>query len=155
MNPSHTLLLKSVSWHFVAEAYHLRNIEIKTIYHEKRRSCQDFLSFLLILLLTFFISLETFSLIPSSSRVHDSVDLFLVRSSYRWAGAEQWMGRGCNAQKTFLSFFPTFSLLDQCHAKPTVDGMKFVNFTCLKIEQNHMSSCSSPILTYESILGFS
>ena len=42
-----------------------------------------------------------------------------------------------------------------CHTNPTVDGMKFINFTCLKIEQNHTSSCSLPILTYESILGFS
>ena len=24
-----------------------------------------------------------------------------------------------------------------CHAKPTMDGVKFVNFTCWKIEENH------------------
>ena len=33
--------------------------------------------------------------------------------------------------------------------------MKFINFTCLKIKQNHISSCSLLIITYESILGFS
>ena len=44
---------------------------------------------------------------------------------------------------------------DWCHAKPTADGMKFINFTCLKIEQNHTSSCSLLILIYESILRFS
>ena len=42
-----------------------------------------------------------------------------------------------------------------CHAKPTMDGVKFINFTCLKIEQNHTSSCSLAIITYGSILGFS
>jgi len=36
-----------------------------------------------------------------------------------------------------------------------VDGVKFVNFSCLKIEQNYTSSCSLPVITYESILGFS
>ena len=36
-----------------------------------------------------------------------------------------------------------------------LDGVKFINFTCLKIKQNHISSCSLPIITYESILGFS
>ena len=36
-----------------------------------------------------------------------------------------------------------------------MDGVKFINFTCLKIEQNYTSSCSLPIITYESILGFS
>ena len=24
-----------------------------------------------------------------------------------------------------------------CHAKPTMDGVKFVNLTCWKIEENH------------------
>ena len=42
-----------------------------------------------------------------------------------------------------------------CHAKPTMDGVKFVNFTCWKIEENHTSSCSLAIITYGSILGFS
>ena len=36
-----------------------------------------------------------------------------------------------------------------------LDGVKFINFTCLKIKQNHISSCSLPIIIYESILGFS
>ena len=44
---------------------------------------------------------------------------------------------------------------DWCHDKPTVDRVKFINFTSLKIEQNHTSSCSLPVITYESILGFS
>ena len=42
-----------------------------------------------------------------------------------------------------------------CHAKPTMDGVKFVNLTCWKIEENHTSSCSLAIITYGSILGFS
>ena len=42
-----------------------------------------------------------------------------------------------------------------CRPYPTMDRMKFLKFTCLNIEQNHTSSCSLPILTYESILGFS
>ena len=33
--------------------------------------------------------------------------------------------------------------------------MKFIDFKCLKIEQNYPSSCSLPIIIYESILGFS
>ena len=33
--------------------------------------------------------------------------------------------------------------------------VEFINFSCLKIEQNHSSSCSLPVITYESILGFS
>ena len=45
--------------------------------------------------------------------------------------------------------------LGWCHGKLTVDGVKFINFTCLKIKQNHISSCSLLIITYESILGFS
>ena len=36
-----------------------------------------------------------------------------------------------------------------------MDGMEFINFSCLKIKQNHISSCSLFIITYESILGFS
>ena len=36
-----------------------------------------------------------------------------------------------------------------------MDGVEFINFSCLKIEQNHSSSCSLPVITYESILGFS
>ena len=36
-----------------------------------------------------------------------------------------------------------------------MDGVEFINFSCLKIEQNHTSSCSLPIKTYETILGFS
>ena len=47
------------------------------------------------------------------------------------------------------------ALFDFCHAKPTLDKMKFINFSCLKIKQNHSSSCSLPVITYESILGFS
>ena len=39
--------------------------------------------------------------------------------------------------------------------KRTMDGVKFINFSCLKIEQNHTSSCSLPVITYETILGFS
>ena len=39
--------------------------------------------------------------------------------------------------------------------KATMDGVKFINFSCLKIEQNHTSSCSLPVITYESILGLS
>ena len=39
--------------------------------------------------------------------------------------------------------------------KANVDGVEFINFSCLKIEQNHTSSCSLPVITYESILGFS
>ena len=42
-----------------------------------------------------------------------------------------------------------------CHVKGTVDRMKFINFKCLKIEQNHTPSCSLPIITTESIPGFS
>ena len=42
-----------------------------------------------------------------------------------------------------------------CHAKPTMDGVKFVNLTCWKIEENHTSLCSLAIITYGSILGFS
>ena len=69
---------------------------------------------------------------------------------------------------SFLEFVPPCPLMlmkrsknlfyidtPECHGKLTVDGVKFINFTCLKIKQNHISSCSLLIITYESILGFS
>ena len=55
----------------------------------------------------------------------------------------------------FVFTFFTIEILGWCHGKLTVDGVKFINFTCLKIKQNHISSCSLLIITYESILGFS
>ena len=45
--------------------------------------------------------------------------------------------------------------VDSCHGTSTVDGVKFINSTCLKIEQNHISSCSLTIITYEFIIEFS
>ena len=65
--------------------------------------------------------------------------------------------RRTNLQKKFLSDehnLPPIAY-GYCHGKPTMDGVKFINFSCLKIEQNHTSSCSLPVITYESILGFS
>ena len=42
-----------------------------------------------------------------------------------------------------------------CHVRGSADRVRFINFKCFEIEQNQTSSCSSPIIVYESILGFS
>ena len=55
------------------------------------------------------------------------------------------------------SFIPSkesVHLSDWCHGNPTVDRVKFINFTCLKIEQNH-TSWTLLIITYKSTFGFS
>ena len=51
----------------------------------------------------------------------------------------------------------TPNLVDKgwCHVKGTAYRVKFINSKCVEIEQNHTSSCSLPIATYESILVFS
>ena len=57
--------------------------------------------------------------------------------------------------KLSLKTLDVYIFYGWCHVKGTAYRVKFINSKCVEIEQNHTSSCSLPIATYESILVFS